>query len=84
MIIYRNFIKRIYEILLKPDCRETEMRMTNINSPMTGGETGIPIGGVKLTGIGEREQGSIALGFYTELKVVYVDYTGHKREVNLY
>ena len=25
-----------------------------------------------------------ALDFYTELKVVYVDYTGRKREGNLY
>ena len=33
-----------------------------------------------LTGIGDREQGSTALDFYTELKVVYVDYTGRKRE----
>ena len=36
------------------------------------------------TGIGDREQGSTALDFYTELKVVYVDYTGRKREGNLY
>ena len=27
---------------------------------------------------------SIALDFYTDLKVVYVDYTGRKREGNLY
>jgi acyl-CoA reductase-like NAD-dependent aldehyde dehydrogenase len=40
--------------------------------------------GIKATGIGEREQGSTALDFYTELKVVYVDYTGRKREGNLY
>jgi aldehyde dehydrogenase (NAD+) len=41
-------------------------------------------GGIKGTGIGEREQGSTALDFYTELKVVYIDYTGRKREGNLY
>lgn len=43
-----------------------------------------PFGGIKGTGIGGREQGSTALDFYTELKVVYVDYTGRKREGNLY
>jgi len=31
-----------------------------------------------------REIGWTALDFYTELKVVYVDYTGRKREGNLY
>ncbi|MBA3633898.1 MAG: aldehyde dehydrogenase family protein [Acidobacteria bacterium] len=63
---------------------EIETGMTHINSPTTGGEAHIPFGGVKLTGIGAREQGSTALDFYTEIKVVYVDYTGRKREGNLY
>lgn len=63
---------------------EIETGMTHINSPTTGGEAHIPFGGVKATGIGEREQGSASLDFYTELKVVYVDYTGRKREGNLY
>jgi alpha-ketoglutaric semialdehyde dehydrogenase len=63
---------------------EIESGMTHINSPTTGGEAHIPFGGIKNTGIGPREQGSTALDFYTELKVVYVDYTGRKREGNLY
>ncbi|HEY2846653.1 MAG TPA: aldehyde dehydrogenase family protein, partial [Pyrinomonadaceae bacterium] len=63
---------------------EIESGMTHVNSPTTGGEAHIPFGGVKATGIGPREQGSTALDFYTELKVVYVDYTGRKREGNLY
>src|SRR5205085_2853444 len=61
-----------------------ETGMTHINSPTTGGEAHIPFGGIKATGIGDREQGSTALDFYTDLKVVYVDYTGRKREGNLY
>ncbi len=64
--------------------QEIETGMTHINSPTTGGEAHIPFGGVKMTGIGAREQGSTSLDFYTELKVVYVDYTGRKREGNLY
>ena len=63
---------------------EIETGMTHINSPTTGGEAHIPFGGVKNTGLGAREQGSTSLDFYTELKVVYVDYTGTKREGNLY
>lgn len=64
--------------------QEIESGMTHINSPTTGGEAHIPFGGIKSTGIGAREQGSTSLDFYTELKVVYVDYTGRKREGNLY
>ena len=63
---------------------EIESGMTHVNSPTTGGEAHIPFGGVKNTGLGAREQGSTSLDFYTELKVVYVDYTGTKREGNLY
>ncbi|MGH9947568.1 MAG: aldehyde dehydrogenase family protein [Pyrinomonadaceae bacterium] len=63
---------------------EIESGMTHINSPTTGGEAHIPFGGTKNTGLGAREQGSTSLDFYTELKVVYVDYTGRKREGNLY
>jgi len=39
---------------------------------------------MKGTGVGLREQGRVALDFFTELKAVYVDYTGKKRETNIY
>jgi aldehyde dehydrogenase (NAD+) len=77
--IFSNDAARIFRFV-----DEIETGMTHINSPTTGGEAHVPFGGVKATGIGDREQGSTALDFYTELKVVYVDYTGRKREGNLY
>jgi aldehyde dehydrogenase (NAD+) len=77
--IFSNDATRIYRFI-----DEIETGMTHVNSPTTGGEAHIPFGGIKATGIGDREQGSTALDFYTELKVVYVDYTGRKREGNLY
>jgi aldehyde dehydrogenase (NAD+) len=77
--IFSNDATRIFRFV-----EEIESGMTHVNSPTTGGEAHIPFGGIKSTGIGEREQGSTALDFYTELKVVYVDYTGRKREGNLY
>lgn len=77
--IFSNDATRIFRFV-----DEIETGMTHINSPTTGGEAHIPFGGIKATGIGEREQGSTALDFYTDLKVVYVDYTGRKREGNLY
>ncbi|MFN2493524.1 MAG: aldehyde dehydrogenase family protein [Pyrinomonadaceae bacterium] len=77
--IFTNDAARIFRFV-----DEIETGMTHINSPTIGGEAHIPFGGIKGTGIGDREQGSTALDFYTELKVVYVDYTGRKREGNLY
>jgi len=77
--IFTNDASRIFRFV-----DDIETGMTHINSPTTGGEAHIPFGGIKGTGIGDREQGSTALDFYTDLKVVYVDYTGRKREGNLY
>ena len=56
----------------------------HINNPPIGGEAQAPFGGIKATGIGPREQGSEVFEFYTELKTVYLDYTGKKRETNIY
>lgn len=61
-----------------------ECGMVHVNSPTVGGEAHVPFGGIKATGVGEREVGSTAIDFYSELKVVYVDYTGRKRESKLY
>lgn len=61
-----------------------ETGVTHINSPTVGGEAHIPFGGIKATGIGSRELGSTALDFYTDLKIVYVDYTGEKRKASFY
>jgi len=77
--IFTNDAARIFRFV-----GEIETGMTHINSSTVGGEAHVPFGGIKATGIGDREQGSTALDFYTDLKVVYVDYTGRKREGNLY
>jgi len=77
--IFTNDAARIFRFV-----DEIETGMTHINSPTTGGEAHVPFGGTKATGVGDFEQGSTALDFYTELKVVYVDYTGRRREGNLY
>ena len=61
-----------------------EVGKVHINTPTIGGEAQAPFGGIKATGIGPRECGSEAFEFYTETKVVYVDYTGTKRETNIY
>ena len=63
---------------------EIQTGMTHVNSPTLGGEAQLPFGGTKSTGVGPREQGSEVFDFYTETKVVYIDYTGAKREGKLY
>ncbi len=63
---------------------EIETGITHVNSPTVGGEAHLPFGGVKGTSMGWREQGKTAVDFYTEIKTVYVDYTGRRRDSNLY
>ena len=62
----------------------SEVGKVHINSPTIGGEAQAPFGGIKATGIGPREQGTEVFEFYTEIKTVYIDYTGRKRETNIY
>jgi acyl-CoA reductase-like NAD-dependent aldehyde dehydrogenase len=63
---------------------EIETGIAHVNSGTVGGEAQLPFGGIKATGVGPREQGTAALDFYSEVKTVYVDYTGQKRQGNLY
>lgn len=77
--IYTNDIGRIFKFI---DCIETGI--THVNSPTMGGEAQLPFGGVKATGIGSREMNEEAFDFFTELKTVYIDYTGKKRDTNVY
>lgn len=71
-----NLVFRFLELI--------ETGITHVNSPTMGGEAQLPFGGVKATGVGAREMGTEGVEFFTELKTVYIDYTGQKREGNLY
>jgi aldehyde dehydrogenase (NAD+) len=61
-----------------------ETGIVHINSGTPGGEAQMPFGGSKATGVGPREQGSTAIEFFTEIKSVYVDYTGETRKSSIY
>lgn len=50
--------------------------ITYVNAPTIGAEAHLPFGGVKQTGNGHREGGWEVYHFYSETKVVYVDYSG--------
>jgi len=56
--------------------QELEAGITYINAPTIGAEIQLPFGGVKDTGNGHREAGTSAIKEFTEIKAVYVDYSG--------
>jgi len=55
---------------------ELEAGITYINAPTIGAEVHLPFGGVKNTGNGSREAGSTAIEEFTEIKTVFIDYSG--------
>lgn len=61
-----------------------EVGMVHINQATVGGEAQLPFGGIKATGVGEKEMAEEGLEFFTHLKTVFFDYTGSKRETNIY
>ena len=63
---------------------EAEVGMVHVNSPTIGGEAQVPFGGVKGSGVGEREMSKEGLHFFTELKTVFLDYTGAARSSSIY
>lgn len=61
-----------------------EVGMVHVNQPTVGGEAQLPFGGIKKSGIGDREMGKPGIEFFTELKTVFYDYTGAVRKTNIY
>jgi alpha-ketoglutaric semialdehyde dehydrogenase len=55
---------------------ELDNGITYINAPTIGAEAHLPFGGVKQTGNGHREGGWEVYDFYSETKVIYVDFSG--------
>ncbi len=56
--------------------QEIDAGITYINAPTIGAEAHLPFGGVKDTGNGHREGGWTVYEFFSEIKTVYVDYSG--------
>jgi acyl-CoA reductase-like NAD-dependent aldehyde dehydrogenase len=51
-----------------------EAGLVMVNLPSAGVEYQVPFGGSKGSSMGMREQGSVAVDFYTEIKTVYLKY----------
>lgn len=50
--------------------------MVHINESTIGGEAQLPFGGIKATGVGDREMAEEGVNFFTELKTVFINYSG--------
>lgn len=55
---------------------EVETGMVHVNEATVGGEAQLPFGGTKSTGVGEREMAEEGLNFFTEIKTVFINYSG--------
>lgn len=63
--------------------QELDNGITYVNAPTIGAEAHLPFGGVKKTGNGHREGGWEVYEFYSETKVVYVDYSGRLQRAQI-
>lgn len=57
-----------------------ETGMVHVNAPTLGGEVHLPFGGLKASGVGQREQGTEGFDFFTETITAYIDYSSGSRE----
>jgi aldehyde dehydrogenase (NAD+) len=60
-----------------------EAGITYVNAPTIGAEVHLPFGGVKGTGNGFREAGTEAIKEFTEVKAVYIDYSGRLQKAQI-
>lgn len=54
---------------------DLEAGIAYINAPTIGAEVHLPFGGIKNTGNGGREAGSVAIEEFTEIKTIFIDYS---------
>lgn len=76
----------IYTNNLSLACRainDLECGITYINAPTIGAEVHLPFGGVKNTGNGTREAGTSAIEEFTEIKTVFIDYSGRLQKAQI-
>lgn len=62
---------------------ELDAGIVYINAPTIGAEIQLPFGGIKQTGNGHREAGTVALDQFSEWRSVYIDYSGHLQRAQI-
>jgi aldehyde dehydrogenase (NAD+) len=63
--------------------QDLESGITYVNAPTIGAEVHLPFGGVKSTGAGTREAGTEAIREFTEIKTVFIDYSGRLQKAQI-
>jgi alpha-ketoglutaric semialdehyde dehydrogenase len=76
--IYTRDVNRAFRAI-----QDLEAGITYINAPTIGAEVHLPFGGVKNTGNGGREAGSVAIEEFTELKSVFVDFSSRLQKAQI-
>lgn len=76
--IYTKDISNAFKAIEK-----IEAGITYVNSSTIGAEVHLPFGGVKGTGNGFREAGTDAIKEFTEVKAVYIDYSGKLQKAQI-
>jgi aldehyde dehydrogenase (NAD+) len=76
--IYTGNIGNAFKVIEK-----LEAGITYVNAPTIGAEVHLPFGGVKGTGNGFREAGTEAIREFTEVKAVYIDYSGRLQKAQI-
>jgi alpha-ketoglutaric semialdehyde dehydrogenase len=76
--IYTRDVNRAFRAM-----DDLEAGITYINAPTIGAEVQLPFGGVKNTGNGGREAGSVAIEEFTEIKTVFVDFSSRLQKAQI-
>lgn len=63
--------------------QDLNVGITYVNAPTIGAEIQLPFGGTKNTGNGHREAGTNAVKEFTEVKAVYIDYSGRLQRAQI-
>ncbi len=71
LAIYTRDVNRAFRAI-----DELEAGIVYVNAPTIGAEIQLPFGGIKGTGNGHREAGTTAIEQFSEIKSVFVDYSG--------
>jgi len=76
--IYTRDINKAYRAI-----DDLDAGITYVNAPTIGAEVHLPFVGVKNTGNGAREAGSAAIEEFTEIKTVFIDYSGRLQKAQI-
>ena len=78
LALYTNDLSTAFRAI-----EELQAGIVYVNAPTIGAEIQLPFGGIKSTGNGHREAGTVALDQFSEWKSIYVDYSGRLQRAQI-